>query len=149
MIKCGFVAHTPGVAQVLCYCGICSNCRFVLMLFPIFDLWPSQWGYIRIRGGSREGSGSRTESIWCRCITWRSDHQGPWSGQRSEADVAVPATGEEGEKPGSQGLPMFLRLSSSLPQWSCLILLQFCSNSVSTATHVQAEFSPIHPMLME
>lgn len=63
-------------------------------------------------------------------LKWPTDPQGQWLGQTSDNGMWVwePAVGGR-EVTVSHSLPIFVRLSSLLPEWSCLILLQFCNNT--------------------
>lgn len=58
----------------------------------------------------------------------------PVRGQRRGCGCESPLqVGEEGggrKFTGNHSLPIFVRLSSSLSEWSCLILLQFCNDIV-------------------
>lgn len=123
-VKCRFVLHTPDLG-------------FLLLLTPESGLWfelqtwsfstvTSPWGQMRIQDGNREVSGSRMESVWHGCCM-REETLGQWSGSLKGMSVWEPAVSGR-EVTGNHGLPIFVRLSSSLSEWSCLILFQFCNS---------------------
>ena len=105
--------------------------KSMLSVLLHFEPLPFQWGQMRSWGGSGKVSGWRIGSVWQGCLTWLSDTERMIRAEVGEGEVGVrtQVNGRRArEVTRSHPLPVFVRLSSALPGWSCLILLQFCNN---------------------